>query len=161
MFAFPALPVQSKPLSFRLRDARKHAHLHNGLARVSGGFRLDRANHITQHRQQSSQTPRGMIKRNNNGNILPIPPTKKPKHAPSAPRRLVLEARQRAIAVFDLDFALVEQHVGRDVAAGDFAAVGARAQMAAGSGEEVAIGCGDGCAYATAEAGAGHAGGEG
>lgn len=36
VLAFPALPVLSETLSFGLRDAREHAHLHNDLAWVSG-----------------------------------------------------------------------------------------------------------------------------
>jgi hypothetical protein len=38
VLAFPALPVQAKALCFGLRNARKHAHLHNHLTRVSGRF---------------------------------------------------------------------------------------------------------------------------
>jgi hypothetical protein len=36
VLAFPALPVLSETLSFGLRYAREHAHLHNDLAWVSG-----------------------------------------------------------------------------------------------------------------------------
>lgn len=158
MLAFPALPVLSEPLSFRLRNAREHAHLHNNLARISSRHRLNRTKQtktVSNHPQNSTfATPW------NWSNILPIRRAKVPKHTIATPRSFIIVVLQRTVTVFDFDFAVVEEHVRSDVAAGYFAAVGAGAEVAARFGEEVLVlGC-DCDADAAAKTAACHTGGE-
>ena len=135
MLAFPALPVLSEPLSFRLGNAREHAHLHNNLARISSRHRLNRT---TQAKTVSTRSQNPLLATLWNwSSILPIRRAKVPKHTIATPRSFVVVVLQRAVAVFDVDFTLVEEHVRSDVAAGYLAAVGARAEVAARFGEEV------------------------
>jgi hypothetical protein len=156
---FPTLPVHSKPLGFRLRDAREHAHLHDDFAWVSSSFRFHRTTQCqsahplnTNHHQDANNQP------SNRKNLLPILLAKVPEHTIPTPRRLVVVELERPVSVFDLHFGGVQQHVGGDVAACDFAAVGARAEMTARFLEQV---FGEDCDLdAAAETAAGHAIGE-
>lgn len=92
------------------------------------------------------------------GYILPIRRAKVAEHTVATSGSFVIVILQCSVSVLDRDFALVEQHVGSDVAAGDFAAVGTRAEVAPRFGEEV-FGCDRG-ANAAAETTACHAVGE-
>ena len=151
----PRVAVQTEAFDLGLRDPRHHAHLDNRLSRIRLGFRLDRAfdvqaivssvySHVTKTLRY----------------ILSIRAAKGSVHRIPARRRAVLVRFQRAIAVVDPDFVLLDQQVGGDVGAGDFAAVGAVAEMAAGFGEEVFVGDGhgDGAAQAGAREGIGELG---
>ena len=90
--------------------------------------------------------------------ILPVRRAKVAEHTIATSGSFVVVILQCSVSVFDRDFALVEQHIRSDVAAGDFAAVGTRAEVAARFGEEV-FGCDCG-ANATTETAACHAVGE-
>lgn len=158
MLPFPALPVLSETLSFRLRNTREHAHLHNNLAWISSRHRLNRTKQTKTVSNHPQNPPLATLW--DWSDILPILLAKVPKHTIATPSSFVIVVLQGAIAVFDFYFALVEEHVGSDVATGDFAAVGAGAEVAAGFGEEVFVfGC-DCDVDAAAETAACHAGGE-
>lgn len=80
---------------------------------------------------------------------LAVLPTKAPIHWIPTQRLIILIRLQRAITVVDLDFLGLDEEVGGYVGTGDFAAVGAVAEMAAFLGEELGVGNGDG--YTAAE----------
>jgi hypothetical protein len=69
--------------------------------------------------------------------VLPIRGAEVAEHAIATPGSFIIIVLQRSVTVFNLDLALVKEHVGSDVAAGDFAAVGTGAEVATRFGEEV------------------------
>ena len=71
--------------------------------------------------------------------VLPICRAEGAVHGVPAGRRAILVDLQRAILILDLHLFLLDEQVRGDVAAGDFAAVGAVTEVAALLAEELAV----------------------
>jgi hypothetical protein len=113
VLSFPTLPVHTKALRLRLRDAREHAHLHDDLAWVSSRLRFHRTTQCKKERISKSAHQPNPIQNilSRRYNLLAILLTKVPKHTIPAARRFIVIVLERAVAVFDLHFRGVEQHV--------------------------------------------------
>jgi hypothetical protein len=101
MLPLPTLPVHTKALRFRLRDAREHAHLHDDFARVSSRLGFHRT---TRCEKKDVSRLSIEIRTQELQNLLPILLAKVPVNTVPTPRRFVIEEFERPVSVFDLHF---------------------------------------------------------